>query len=181
MYIKYVCFVILSLLASIINLVLAPFVVLFASNDGWLPKWLSWFQTPDNPLDGDGGWRQFHMPFIKETNKFKRYVNRVFWLYRNPMYNFDINVLGVVIDSTFKYTESGDKEVSNFPFKEGKMERRLLINGKTYFQYYYIKKLTSTRCLRINLGWKLWGSLDKGQRKQLVFFVNPFTKYSLKK
>ena len=92
-YVKYIILVFISLIADVCNYFLAPFVVLFANQDGYLPRYLSWFQTPDNSLDGDGGWQREHRPFKVQDTKFKQWWNRTRWLYRNSMYGFAIDVL----------------------------------------------------------------------------------------
>ena len=50
----------ISIPLTVLALILAPVLPLFANSDGWLPKWLWWFQTPDNSLDGDQGWITEH-------------------------------------------------------------------------------------------------------------------------
>lgn len=58
----------------------------FASSDGWLPRWLWWFQTPDNSIDGDNSFNKPSLhPYI---TKMPRYIRRVLWLIRNPSYVF---------------------------------------------------------------------------------------------
>lgn len=180
MYIKWFLLTIISLLADIVNYPLAPFVVLFASDDGWLPRWLWWFQTPDNPLDGDDGWKQFHRPFKNETNKFQRWVNRTRWLYRNSMYGFAIDVLGAKTQPGDELIVEGDPKTSNRPLHNGWVRRTLYRNGKAkYWQFYYVKAWSETRCVRINLGWKLW-SFKQGEAVncQLTHSPNPFMGYS---
>lgn len=81
----------LNLIVLLVACILAPLLPLFASNDGWLPKWLSWFQTPDASLDGDSGWRNTSKhPCV---NKLPRYLRQVLWLWRNPSYGFNWTVL----------------------------------------------------------------------------------------
>lgn len=59
----------------LLSVILAPFLPLAAIGKPRLPKWLSWFMTPDNDFPGDKGWRD-------------TYLNRVRWLLRNPAYGF---------------------------------------------------------------------------------------------
>lgn len=161
-YVRYVFLVIISMLADILNYVLAPFAVLFASKDGWLPNWLWWLQTPDNSLDGDGGWKKINRPFIVEDSAFKVWWNRTSWLYRNSMYGFAIYVLGAVIKPGDTLEVVGNPKVSNRPLLNGLVVRRVIRNGvPVYFQWYYVKAWSELYCIRINLGWKLW-AFDKG-------------------
>jgi len=177
----YLLLVLISQVASLLNYVLAPIIVLFASKDGWLPKWLSWFQTPDNALDGDNGWKTEHRPFKDETNKFKQYINRIGWLYRNSMYGFAIDVLGAKILDTDILVIVGDPQVSNRPLTEGVVKRYILRDGQiVYWQWYYVKAWSKTRCIRINLGWKLWNHAPNTNSKGQLVFAPSFTMgYSL--
>lgn len=166
MILRYVLSVMASLLADFLNLFLAPLVVLFASKEGWLPRWLWWFQTPDNSLDGDKGWKAR----VKSG-----YISRVRWLWRNSMYGFAISVLGVKCRSTDRIGTEGNPKISNRPLVEGLVVRKVYRDSKViYFQWYYVKAWSSTRCIRINLGWKLWGDSPTGQ---LVFSPNPCMGY----
>jgi len=175
MYAKYVAITLVSLLTSLLNYPLAPLAVLFASEDGWLPKWLWWFQTPDNSLDGDDGWKTEHRPYKVQDTKFQRWINRFCWLYRNSMYGFAIEVLGATILASDTLVVTGDEQTSNRPIHNGLVERVILRDGEpVYFQWYYVRRWgSSMRCLRINLGWKLWGDLRNG-KPQLTFSPSPF-------
>lgn len=53
-----------------------------------LPRWLSWFDTPDNSLLGDTRFRQLN----PET-----YWSKVRWLYRNRLYGFKWTVLSTAV------------------------------------------------------------------------------------
>ena len=179
-YVKYIILVFISLIADVCNYFLAPFVVLFANQDGYLPRYLSWFQTPDNPLDGDGGWQREHRPFKVQDTKFKQWWNRTRWLYRNSMYGFAINVLGAKTKGTDVLVISGDVKTSNRPLHNGICIRKLYRDGKLiYWQFYFVKSWSDTRCIRINLGWKLWG-FRQGENNncQLTHSPNPFMGYS---
>lgn len=179
MYIKYWLLVPITLITRIVNFPLAPVVVLFASDDGWLPRGLWWFQTPDNPLDGDIGWINEHRPYNPEQSKFQRWVNRWRWLWRNSFYGFGYSVKGFSVKPGFKYSAIGDEAVSNRPYHAG-LVRRYLRNGdgKRYFQFYYVRAWTKKRCIRVNLGWKLWGPMTEGRRVQYVFSISPFNSWA---
>lgn len=182
MYFRFIAWLPISAFMRIINFPLAPIVVLFANEEGWLPKWLWWFQTPDYSLDGDGGWRREHMPFKFESNKFQRWVNRWRWLWRNATYGFSYNVKGFKIKPNYVYWSIGDEKVSNRPLCEG-LVKRYLINGdgRKYFQWYYVKAWSKKRCWRINIGWKLWGKLEPGKQIQYVCSPSPLNSYAVKK
>ena len=178
MYVRYVTLVLVGIVADLLNFILAPIAVLFASEDGWLPRWLWWLQTPDNPLDGDGGWQREHRPFPVEDTKAKRWWNRTRWIYRNSMYGFAIYALGVTVHPGDRIEVVGNMDVSNRPLTEGLVKRYLIRNGvRVAFQWYYVKAWSKTRCIRINLGWKLWGD---PLHCQLTFSPNPLMGYTLK-
>lgn len=160
-----------NLVMLIVAYLCAPFLPLFASNDGWLPKSLSWFQTPDNSLDGDSGWAEH---FTSISNK---YIRRVLWLFRNPCYGFDIAVLGrEVKGSNPSITTYGDPYTGNIPIHDGYLIRIIRHEGTPIWQLYFIKgySLFGERCIRINLGWKVWHNCTPGSFKQFVLSINPW-------
>lgn len=179
LYIKWFLFVLLNLSTNyLVNFPLAPIVVLFANKDGWLPKWLWWFQTPDNPLDGDRGW-QTKKPYPKEKNRYQRWVNRFSWLHRNKLYGFSEAVLSVKYNyETDHLVTVGDyANVRNTPSpaKSGTVKRYLYRNNKLIaFQWYYIRqyKRWPNKCIRISLGWKLW-NFENGKDKVASFAFSP--------
>jgi len=174
MYLRYAVLVLCDLLASALNYLLAPFVVLFADDAGWLPNWLWWFQTPGDSLDADYSGKRYPGP----TTGWRRWYSRTAWLYRNAMYGFDIDVLGAKPLPGDVVTVTGDPLVSNHAdsWREGTVRYTLMRDGKAiYFQTYTVKKWCATRYLRSNLGWKLWSFTDDPtETMQLVFSPNPF-------
>lgn len=172
MYTWWTFTTILGLIGRVLNFPLAPIVVLFASKDGWLPKYLWWFQTPDNSLDGDDGWKTLHAPYKNPTTKFQIWVNRWRWLWRNCLYGFSYSVSGFEVKEGWTYWSTGPEDVGNRPLREGLVKRWFLNgDGRLYFQYYYIKRRNEVHCWRNNLGWKLWNNPATyvGEHKQHVF------------
>ena len=85
------------MILTLVAIILAPVLPVLASNqEGWLdnhakwgvgprlPTWLSWFQTPDNSLDGDATFERLNGI---------SYWSKVKWLWRNPCYAFAIRYL----------------------------------------------------------------------------------------
>ena len=140
-YFYYVLLVPISLFLTLTAMVIAPILPLFAKN-GWLPKWLWWFQTPDNSLDGDVLWQITHS---------KSYRNQVLWLWRNPSYAFACRY----INGT-NATYSGDKDIKD---NDGAKEGHCLVKAAGLFQYTYIKRI-GNRCIYINLGWNIKSLID---------------------
>lgn len=183
MFIEWLLMAVASLALNVVNLFAAPFMVLTAQQnekgEWWLPAWLSWFQTPDNPLDGDVGWRRDDRPFKTERNAFERWVNHVLWLYRNPCYGFDLYVLGALVLPSDCIEQTGSAEVSNRPhLQEGWYFKRVVRAGAAiYWQFYFVKAWSSENCLRVNLGWKLWSAEpNKPTICQLVISANPLSR-----
>lgn len=94
------------------------------------------------------------------------------------MHGLSEDILGFTVEPGFTYTYEGDERVNNRPLFEGLVKRTLTSGGTTYWQWYYVKAWSKTRCLRINLGWKLWGGKKVGDKASIVFSVNPFMGYS---
>lgn len=179
MYLRWLLLLILDVTATVLSYPLAPFVVLFASGNGWLPRWLWWFQTPDNPLDGDDGWKHENWLWrYKLPAPLARYVGRVGWLWRNSVYGFAINVIGAKTRGTDVLQVHGDLAVHDT--LTGSTFRVLWRNGRPiYFQYYLTKKWSSKRYVRVNIGWKLW-QFRPGEdvNCQFVFVANPIKRWA---
>ena len=174
-YIKWAALIGPSFFMAILGRILAPILPLFADCEGWLPDWLWWFQTPDNPLDGDAGHWERH----PGTDKWSTYKRRVAWCWRNVAYGFDISVLGVEVRSTDDLFFEGDRDVGAKPPRSGWQWKRVERDGKTIaFQLYGVQqyRFWPQRCLRVNLGWKLF-DFDTSVTDQVVQWtamVNPF-------
>jgi hypothetical protein len=175
--IKWVLFLILNQITNFLSLFLTPVVVLFASEDGWLPNWLWWFQTPDNPLDGDAGWKTGYRPITTEDTKLKRYYNRVRWLYRNKLYGFSEAVLSIKYTNTQTLITTGN-HVSNGPLGESGTYIAKLYEGDKLigFKYYYIRqyKHWPTKCIRILIGWKINENPEPGKVASFGFSPSPW-------
>lgn len=111
-----------SLLVTLLAYLLAPVLPLFAisrDREMWLPKWLWWFQTPDNSLWGDEGHRHRHPIAIYAnygvpTLGYKAYWPQVIWLWRNPAYGFEWDgPLAAKVDSTMKLVLIGNPNIKN--------------------------------------------------------------------
>lgn len=70
-----------------------------------LPRWLSWFMTPDNSLFGDSGWRTEH------CKNYATYWGMVRWLWRNPAYGFAWGPLAFTPGPACTYATIGDTSI----------------------------------------------------------------------
>ena len=157
-YIKYILLVPISLVITLLALIFAPVMVLFAEQqEGWLdngsmwgigprlPTWLNWFMTPDNSLCGDAT--------FKAINGCS-YWSKVKWLWRNPAYSFALETLFVPYDTVVK----GDPTIKD---NDNAKEGWCLVVSNGLFQLRYVKRIFSTsRCLYCNFGWNIMGLAD---------------------
>jgi hypothetical protein len=152
-YLLYPFLVVINLIGTVLTFPLAfIFALLKADQDGWLNngtawgtgprlfKWLSWFQTPDNSLDGDAGWQAKHS---------HSWWSRVQWLWRNPFYGFAVKYL----HGTDGMSYSGDLKCNET--KPG----HLLVKGQGLWQYVLFKPMFG-KVLYLNLGWNIRALVD---------------------
>jgi len=175
MYAKYALLLVVNLAIGLVNIVFAPLIVLAANDEGWLPQWLWWFQTPDNSLDADYSGKRFPGKQVG----LNRWYSRFMWCYRNPCYGFAISVLGAQAQPGDVLITSGDPKTDNHkPIHTGWVRYTLLRNGKPiYFQLYLVKPWLFGLYFRGNFGWKLWG-YPTTEKMQFTFSPNPFRKIS---
>lgn len=181
MYIRYLLSVPLDWFMTILGMILAPVLPLFATHEAKLPRWLSWFDTYDNTLDGDDGWKYEHLLFLNckgdSLDPVRIYLKRVCWLFRNTAYTFSRNVMGVEIEADNEVKFTGNPRVGNRPLSEG----MCYATCKHRFMFYYVKKTFKGKCLRVYIGWKLKNKVDHPEwagKAMLVFSVNPLMSYS---
>ena len=151
--ILYPFLVIINLIGTVLTFPLAFILaILKEDKEGWLDngtkwgvgprlfKWLSWWQTPDNSLDGDHGW---------EANHSHSWWSRVQWLWRNPFYGFAVKYL----HGTDGMSYSGDLNCS--PTNNG----HILVRGQGLFQWVLYKSV-GKKCLYLNFGWNIKALVD---------------------
>ena len=164
-----------SLVMSIVGRLLAPVLPIFCDEQGWLPSWLSWFQTPDNSCDGDAG----HRERWPRDGLFWTYARRVAWLLRNVCYGFDIDVLGKWVSPDDTITIVGNPDIGDSSGISGVCYRELIHAGeRTAFQWFYVRHYSFfglNKCVRIGFGWKLWNGV-KAERYSAQYwaYFNPF-------
>ena len=157
-YFVYLLLVPVSLLLTLIAVVLAPVLPVFAVDKEWwldnhskrgigsvLPSWLNWFMTPDNDLYGDATFQA-----INGIN----YMAKVKWLWRNPAYSFALKYLQFPYETSVK----GDKTIKD---NDGAKAGWCFVRANGLFQFRYIKRIANTnRCVLVNLGWNIMGLVD---------------------
>lgn len=158
--VQWVFLFIASMIINILSLILAPFISLYSLYKP-VPKWLNWFLTHDNDIDGDPD----HLKRWTGDSKWKKFLRRTAWLWRNKGYTFDHDVCGRVIGNTL--VNKGDPETSDakkagyiFQYDE---------NGT--WEYYLVKPYSfkQDKCLRLRFGWKIAdGLVGTGARMMLA-------------
>lgn len=129
-----------------------------------LPKWLSIFQTPDNSLDGDEGWRVEHWQWrFKLPKPLATYVGQVGWLWRNPGYG----VGRIILNAPFDVSFTGNKNVNDSPLVEGYCN----VKANGLFQFVWVKKITDTKCLYVVVGWNIKGLINSEQKTHIATYA----------
>lgn len=126
----------------------------------YLPDWLSWFQTPDNSLEGDQGWREEHMQWrFKFPEPIATYLGRIGWLWRNAAYGVG---LADMYPNERVLLISGNPQINDSPFTLGHFY--IETQDQRLFQYRLIKMIPKTNYyLYLTIGWNICGLLNDPQ------------------
>lgn len=156
-YLIYLILIPISLFLTLIAVIFAPVMPKFATIQlGWcdnhaylaeeprLPKWLNWFMTPDNSLDGDATFKRLNPPC---------YWSQVKWLWRNPAYSFALKYLHSPYDTSVK----GDPTIKD---NDNAKKGWCFIKANGLFQFTWIAPIGFARCFRVTLGWNIMGLVD---------------------
>ena len=153
-YILYILLVPINLVITLLALITAPVMPLFATqqigwlnNDsGWgygprLPKWLSWFQTPDNSLDGDATFESLNPP---------SYWSKVKWLWRNPAYAFALRYIAAPYTTVIH----GDNTIKD---NDNAKAGWCFVQSNGLFQFTSVTPIGFNRCIYCVFGWNIRG------------------------
>lgn len=146
--------------------VLSPILPLFAVGMPTLPRWLSWFQTPDAPLDGDSGFAILYPP-----TEYSTFWRRSKWLRRNPAYGFAWSVLAYA-PSSLEYRWFG----SLTPNNRHELGWFFMLQPDGHFQYSYRHKSLFGKIFYFRFGWKIIGLATGGHtsKQKYVLTLTPF-------
>jgi len=174
--IRWFIYLLWLLVMMLIALVITPILPAFArprmgpidNNHGEaveprLPRWLAWFDTPDNSLLGDASWKATHNG---------GYWSQVAWLYRNSLYGFKWGPIAAPM--TGERIIEGDPDINRNNGHFGTLWIRMnsawqwLFFG--YWQWKCVEPIGKTGyCWMLNFGWML---NDASQTKAL-FMLSP--------
>ena len=178
-YLKWLALAPVMLIVTALTYPLALILPFFASdqegpidNDtGWgvgprLPKWLSIFQHPDNNLYGDKGWREEHAQWrFKFPKPVANYLSMVGWLWRNPGYGVGLVKFDSATPITATFT--GNQAVNDSPGVEGTCH----IYAGGLWQLVWVKRITETHCIYVNLGWNIKGLINDPRAKYVATYA----------
>jgi hypothetical protein len=156
-YVIYPFLVVYNLLMTLIAVILAPVLPVFATQqDGWLdnhsmwgrgprlPTWLNLFMTPDNSLDGDATFDRING---------RSYWSKVKWLWRNPAYSVCLRYL-----TNPYYTRVwGDKTIKD---NDNAKAGWCLVHANGLFQFVSVTPIGNSRCIYCNFGWNVRALVD---------------------
>ena len=156
-YLWYLILVPINLAITLLAVILAPILPLFATEqEGWLDnhsrwglgprliKFLSVFMTPDNSLDGDATFEKLNPP---------SYWSKVKWLWRNPAYSFGLKYL----HNPYYTKVQGDPSIKD---NDNAKAGWCLVHTNGLFQFRWVQPIGFQRCLYVNLGWNVIGLVD---------------------
>jgi len=158
-YVIYPFLVVYNLLMTLIAVILAPVLPVFATQqDGWLdnhsmwgrgprlPTWLNLFMTPDNSLDGDATFDRING---------RSYWSKVKWLWRNPAYSVCLRYL----INPYYTRVWGDKTIKD---NDNAKAGWCLVHANGLFQFTSVTPIGYNRCVYVNLGWNIRALMDDG-------------------
>ena len=150
MFLVYPLLAVASVLFAALTMVLAPVLALTADAGGNLPGALRLFQTFDATLDA--GWRDGYFGTWKADGTapagWRLWWLRARWLWRNPGYTFDYQVLGCAFDSTQWAVRC---------CKQGESGNLLFFATGPLGRFNWTGRLGS---IQWKLGWKAWNMWD---------------------
>lgn len=170
----------ISILFELFAKIMSPVLPVFAqtrwgpgdNNNAWelgprLPTWLAWFDTPDNSLSGDTGWRTIHCP-----RYWNSYLGQALWLWRNTACGFSHSVLSrKVWLSDIRF--SGDPHIDAASGRYGVFRAS---DGKGAWQLKIIKKVGG-RAFYLNVGWLMDHMVAEGVAVELCpYKISPKVK-----
>ena len=175
-YLIYLLLVPVNLVLTLLAILLAPVLPMFSSNAyGWvdngskedfeprLPKWLNWFQTWDNSLNGDATFQTMFPP--------NQWWSQVHWLWRNPLPTFALRTLS----NPYYTVVKGDPTIKD---NDNAKAGWCLVSANGLFQFTSVTPIGFSRCVYINLGWNVRALVDdnvqpKPDPYQATFVFSP--------
>ena len=171
MFIKWFVLAILTVILMLVHVIFSPVIYLFLNKEGYLPSWLSWFQTEDAPAIGDQMFADNEAKGITS-----HYIRGILWGIRNPAYGFMASC-GIKISDITEYTESGPEvDIGDGGYSLGSVYRSCKNDCTKYFNYKAAGKWFSTDyAWMVEFGWSL-NHIDKassGTIRRMTVDIRP--------
>ena len=173
-YLDWLILFALSIIVDLLGFIVVPIALLFCDADSnHLPAWAQWWDNDRDGINGDGltgisGWRGPEHANGRERTFWWRF----WWLVvRNPGNNFAYLCGAVPLGEFNSSTNAGGLIGSG-----GGDSGYIFVTCDNCWCFYAILPYSSTRCVRIALGWKVWDLAST--RAEIVGLINPFASYS---
>lgn len=163
--------------------ILAILLLFIPNNDTKLPALFRWFDNVDGYIGRDTS--------VFDAVCAQGWWARYCWMaWRNPINYFGYMYLGFQFTSGGKYLSVdpsqfnvGDTSQAGFRYIEYEQNDTsidaIMLGGKIYYEYCYIKKWSATKCLRFRFGWKIVNNSNPiGSYCQWVFVFQPHKAYT---
>lgn len=174
-YVKWLALCVLDWLLLLTVPIAAPVIAAFTRaqpHDASPYSWGWLWGTYDNPPQGDEGYVEKRAPFPDQVRGFKGYLNRVWWMIRNPLYGF-ARISSIEYSPLQTMKLIGKDGISDKDKIPGWYFVRLYHIGKLVgFEFYGVFPWIESRNLRMRLGWKIL--TDKFERQGFAQLVNTF-------
>jgi len=165
---RYTAYLALYLVVQLLTYLITPALPLFAGyrhgkldnakGEGEalrLPLWLSWFDTPDNPLIGDQNW------FLRHPKC--TYLNQVMWLYRNSLYGLKWTVLARDVEQV-RWVQGNP----NIGYQGSRFGTLSIRQSNGAWQFKIVKPILG-KIFEGNFGWLL----DDTTKQRALFMFSP--------
>lgn len=176
MYLRYILYAIVALIAFAFTYITCPiwaFIAALLKLDR-LPGPLAWVHTHDDNIYG----AKMRLHDFNEADTIpatfkKRFTNACWWIWRNPNYGFNANVLGLAVKGTAITQDILEGSENNYT-RWTRFNHTSKNGGSTkYFGFVMIKPYLGKFHIKMWFGWQ-WHALDGSDRYMLKFAFNPF-------
>lgn len=156
--------------------VMAPSIAVFTREQSYGMAPYSWgwlWGTYDNPPQGDQGFVLERCFFPGQTSGWKGYLNRVLWMFRNPLYGY-ARMASVPWSDGIAVILRGREDISDKYGRPGWYFAKAVDDRDNCvaFEFYCVLPWAFGKCLRMRLGWKIM--TDKFKRYGFAQLVNTF-------
>lgn len=171
MYLRYAGYALVALLAFVFTWVTCPIWALVAAilKRPSLPGPLAWVHTHDDNVFGANYRRSNYGDIDAVPASFgKRFKTACWWIWRNPNYGFNAEVLGLPVEGT--------KILQDIKELDGRSEKHWTLfdyDGTKYFGWFQIIPLSRTKYMKLWLGWQ-YHPLKDSDRYMLKFAFHPY-------